>query len=187
MNEEKDLMENSENTAEINVNTDETTADQENVSEVVTEETTIAKLKLEIQEQKDKYLRLFAEFDNFKRRNAKERLELILTASKEVITDLLEVLDDMDRAEKQLQQSDDLEKNKEGIQLVFNKLRNKLQSKGLNAMDSIETEFDVEKHEAIAEIPADSDGLIGKVVDEIEKGYLLNDKIIRFAKVVVGK
>lgn len=187
MNDEKDLMENKENFAEINSNTDETTAEQENLSEVVTEEATIDKLKLEIQEQKDKYLRLFAEFDNFKRRNAKERLELMLTAGKEVITDLLEVLDDMDRAEKQLQQSDDIEKNREGIQLVFNKLRNKLQSKGLKSMDSIKTEFDVEKHEAITEIPADSKGMIGKVVDEIEKGYLLNGKIIRFAKVVVGK
>ncbi len=187
MTDEKELIENNENISELNVNTDETAAETENEGEALTEESELEKLKIELQEQKDKYLRLFAEFDNFKRRNAKERLELIQTAGKEVIIDLLEVLDDMDRAEKQLQQSDDIEKNREGIQLVFNKLRNKLQSKGLKAMESIKTEFDVEKHEAITEIPAGKETLIGKVVDEIEKGYLLNDKIIRFAKVVVGK
>lgn len=187
MTEEKDLMENNENVAEINSNTDESAAEQEALKEPMTELSDLDKLKLEIQEQKDKYLRLFAEFDNFKRRNAKERLELIQTAGKEVITDLLEVLDDMDRAEKQMQQSDDFEKNREGIQLVFNKLRNKLQGKGLKSMISIETDFDVEKHEAITEIPASKEELVGKVIDEIEKGYLLNDKIIRFAKVVVGK
>ena len=143
------------------------------------------KLQADLEEQKDKYLRLFAEFDNFKRRTAKERLELIQTAGKDVIISLLEVLDDCDRAEKQLQESDDLAANKEGILLVFNKLRNKLQGRGLQAMDSVGEDFDVEKHEAITEVP--SAGKKDKVVDEIEKGYYLNGKIIRFAKVVVGK
>ena len=144
------------------------------------------KLQADIEEQKDKYIRLFAEFDNFKRRNAKERMELIQTAGKEVITSLLDVLDDSDRAEKQMQTTEDIDQIKEGVQLVFNKLRNIVQSKGLKAMESIDTEFDVEKHEAITEIPAGPE-LVGKVVDEVQKGYYLNDKIIRFAKVVVGK
>ena len=147
----------------------------------------VEKLQSELNEQKDKYIRLFAEFDNFKRRNAKERMELIQTAGKDVIFALLDVLDDCDRAEKQMQTSEDLQQIKEGIQLVFGKLRNTLQARGLKAMESIETDFDVEKHEAITEIPAPQPNLVDKVVDEVQKGYYLNDKIIRFAKVVVGK
>ena len=143
-------------------------------------------LQNELDEQKDKYLRLVAEFDNVKRRNARERMELIQIAGKDVITSLLEVLDDCDRAEKQLQESNDANSNREGIQLIFNKLRSTLQARGLKPMISIDTEFDVEKHEAITEIPVVDDKK-GKVVDEVEKGYYLNDKIIRFAKVVVGK
>ena len=150
-------------------------------------ENAMEKMYSELEEQKDKYIRLFAEFDNFKRRNAKERMELIRTAGREVITSLLDVLDDCDRAEKQLQTSEDLQQIKAGIQLVFGKLRNTLQSKGLKAMESIDTGFDVEKHEAITEIPAPLPALVDKVVDEVQKGYYLNDKIIRFAKVVVGK
>ena len=150
-------------------------------------ENAVEKLQAELNEQKDKYIRLFAEFDNFKRRNAKERIELIQTAGKEVITSLLDVLDDCDRAEKQIQTSEDLQQIMEGIQLVFGKLRNTMQSKGLKPMESIETDFDVEKHEAITEIPAPNPTLVDKVVDEVQKGYYLNDKIIRFAKVVVGK
>jgi len=145
------------------------------------------KLLEELEEQKDKYIRLFAEFDNYKRRSAKERIELIQTAGKEVITSMLDVLDDCDRAEKQIQKSDDLQQLKEGVQLVFGKLRNTLQAKGLKAMESIGTEFDVEKHEAITEIPAPTEELKDKIVDEVQKGYYLNDKIIRFAKVVLGK
>jgi molecular chaperone GrpE len=144
------------------------------------------KLQAELEEQKDKYLRLFAEFDNFKRRNAKERIELIQTAGKDVIVSLLEVMDDCDRAEKQMQNSEDVAAIKQGIALVFGKLRNTLTGKGLKPMQSINTEFDVEKHEAITEVPAGNE-MVGKVVDEVEKGYYLNDKIIRFAKVVVGK
>lgn len=149
-------------------------------------EDSMEKIQAELEEQKDKYLRLFAEFDNFKRRSAKERIELIQTAGKDVIISMLEVMDDCDRAEKQLNESTDISTQKEGIQLVFNKLRSTLQSKGLTAMESINTEFDVEKHEAITEIEV-PEKMKGKVVDEVEKGYFLNGKIIRFAKVVVGK
>ena len=144
-------------------------------------------LQKQVDELKDKYLRLVADFDNFRKRNAKERLELIQTASKDVITSLLTVLDDSERAEKQLQASDDIEAIREGVSLVFNKLRNGLQSKGLKAMESIGSEFNPELHEAITEIPAPSADMKGKVIDEVQKGYYLNEKIIRHAKVVVGK
>jgi molecular chaperone GrpE len=150
-------------------------------------EDAMEKMQAELEEQKDKYLRLFAEFDNFKRRSAKERIELIQTAGKDVIISMLGVMDDCDRAEKQLNnESTDIATQKEGIQLVFNKLRSTLQARGLTAMESINTEFDVEKHEAITEVEVPEEQK-GKVVDEVEKGYYLNNKIIRFAKVVVGK
>ena len=144
------------------------------------------KLVSEIQEQKDKYLRLVAEFDNYKRRTAKERIELSQTAGKEIILSLLDVLDDCERAEKQLQTSEDITQVREGIMLVFNKFRNFLQQKGVSAMQSLDTDFDVEKHEAIAEIEVDK-AMKGKVSDELQKGYYLHDKILRFAKVIVGK
>ncbi len=147
----------------------------------------IDKLREELAESKDKYIRLFAEFENYKRRNAKERIELIQTAGKDVITSLLPILDDCDRAEKQINNSEDINQLKEGVLLVFNKLRTTLQSKGLRAMENKDANFDVEKHEAIAEIEIPEQGLKGKVVDEVEKGYYLNNKLIRFAKVIVGK
>jgi molecular chaperone GrpE len=144
-------------------------------------------LKKELEEQKEKFIRLYADFDNFKRRNAKERVELIQTAGREVIQAMLEVLDDCERAEKQMNQSDDLNLIREGISLVFNKFRNVLQSKGLKEMKSIGEEFNPDFHEAITEIPVPDEKMKGKIVDEVEKGYTLNDKIIRFSKVVVGK
>jgi molecular chaperone GrpE len=188
--EEQELPNNSETTeksAEMNINADETAAGTAHLNEPVAEETAMAKLEEELADQKDKYLRLMAEFDNFRRRTAKERLELIQTAGKDVIVSLLDVLDDCDRAEKQLNGNDDIAVQKEGILLVFNKLRSNLQQKGVKVMESIQTDFDVEKHEAITEIPAPSEALKGKVIDEVTKGYFLNDKLIRFAKVVVGK
>jgi molecular chaperone GrpE len=141
----------------------------------------------DLAEQKDKFLRLMAEFDNYKRRTAKERMDLIQTAGKDVIVSLLDVLDDCDRAEKQLASSDDIALQKEGIQLVFNKIRSTMQAKGLKAMESIGTPFDAELHEAITEVPVPDNKQKGKVIDEVTKGYFLNEKIIRFAKVVVGK
>ncbi len=143
--------------------------------------------KADLAEQKDKYLRLMAEFDNYKRRTAKERMELIQTAGKDVIVSLLDVLDDCDRAEKQLNTSVDIAVQKEGIQLVFNKIRTTMQAKGLTPMESIGKDFDAEFHEAITEVPVPDNKQKGKVIDEVTKGYLLNEKIIRFAKVVVGK
>jgi molecular chaperone GrpE len=174
-----------EDNIEMNINADADVPGNTHLSNEGAEDVA-EKLQAELEEQKDKYLRLFAEFDNYKRRTAKERIELFQTAGKDVIISLLEVMDDCDRAEKQMQNSDDVAAIKEGIGLVFGKLRSTLSNKGLKAMQSINTEFDVEKHEAITEVPA-PDNMKGKVVDEVEKGYYLNDKIIRFAKVVVGK
>lgn len=176
-----------EQNIENELNTDENVPGTEHLNAPVAEEDPIAKLEAELQEQKDKYLRLMAEFDNYRRRTSKERLELIQTAGKDVIVSMLDLLDDCDRAEKQLQSSDDIAVQKEGIQLVFNKLRSTMQSKGVKVMESIHQDFDVEKHEAITEIPAPTEDLKGKVIDDVIKGYYLNDKIIRFAKVVVGK
>jgi len=169
------------------MNTDENIAGTTHLDDRMAGDEEVEKLKEEVQAQKDKYLRLFAEFDNFRKRSAREALELRQTAGKEVIVSLLDVLDDCDRAEKQLQAADNIEQVREGIQLVFSKLRSVIQGKGLKAMVSINTDFDVEKHEAITEIPAPNPSLKGKVIDEVQKGYYLNDKIIRFAKVVVGK
>ena len=145
------------------------------------------KIQAELADMKDKYLRLMAEFDNFKRRNAREKEELRQTAGKDVIQDLLSVLDDMDRATRQMEKSNDAENIKEGVILVFNKLRLSLQQKGLKKMESLHQDFDADLHEAITEIPAGDEKMQGKVMDEIEPGYYLNDKIIRHAKVVVGK
>ncbi len=160
----------------------------ENAPEVeVTPLSELDQTKADLAEQKDKYLRLMAEFENYKRRTAKERMDLIQTAGKDVIVSLLDVLDDCDRAEKQLNSSADIAVQKEGVQLVFNKIRTTMQAKGLNAMESIGKDFDVELHEAITEVPVPDNKQKGKVIDEVTKGYFLNEKIIRFAKVVVGK
>ncbi len=190
--EEKEMTQNEKNAAAnaesaINLNSDENIAGTASLQDEIAEENEYEELRIELQEQKDKFIRLYAEFDNFKRRNAKERVELIQTAGKDVIQSLLEVLDDCDRAEKQMQTSEDINQIKSGIQLVFSKLRNSLQSRGLKEMKSIGESFNPDIHEAITEIPVKDPAMAGKVVDELEKGYLLNEKIIRFSKVVVGK
>ena len=187
----KDVKGDINGASEINngfdINADEALSGSTHLNEPVAEESELEKVKDELKEAKDRYLRLAAEFDNFKRRNAKERIELIQTAGRDVITDLLEVLDDADRAQKQMETSEDVQQIKEGVSLIFNKLKNQLQAKGLKPMETIGKDFDPDLHEAISEIPAPSEELKGKVLDEVVKGYYLNDKIIRHAKVVVGK
>ncbi len=180
--EANETQQNAEAMENFELNTDENAAGTSHLNEAVADGDEMDTLVAELQEQKDKYLRLMAEFDNFRRRTAKERLELIQTAGKDVIVSLLDVLDDCDRAEKQLQSNTDIAVQKEGIQLVFNKLRSTLQHKGVKVMESINTDFDVEKHEAITEIPAPTEEMKGKVLDEVVKGYYMNDKLIRFAK-----
>ncbi len=176
-----------EKTTGFNLNTDENQSGSTHLNEPVGEESEIEKLKAELEEAGDKYLRKVAEFDNLKRRSARERIELIQTAGKEVITDLLEILDDCDRAQNQMETSADVSAIREGVMLVFNKLRGTLQARGLKPMETLHQEFNPDLHEAITEIAVDKKELKGKVVDELMKGYYLNDKIIRHAKVVVGK
>ena len=183
---EKELF-NQDNGDAFDINTDENVSGSTRLNEPVANEDEIEKLKAEVQDLKEKYLRQVAEFDNFRKRTAKERLELIQTAGKDVIGSLLDVVDDYDRAEKQLQANGDVNGFKEGVQLVFTKLKSTLQARGLKPMQTIGTDFNPDHHEAITEIPAPTEEMKGKVVDEVVKGYYLNDKIIRFAKVVVGK
>lgn len=144
------------------------------------------KLKAEVSEWQNKHLRLYAEFDNFKRRTSKERLELLSMAGKDIIVDLLPVLDDFERAQKSMDAATDVEAVKEGVRLINQKLKNILSQKGLKEMDSIGNEFNADLHEGVTNIPAPTEDLKGKVVDEVERGYFLNDKVIRFAKVIVG-
>ena len=181
---ERAKMQNAED-PEVGINADENMSGTSHLSEPVTDEPELETLRNELGEMKDKFIRKVAEFENFKKRSSKERIELIQTAGKEVITDMLEVLDDCERAEKQMSTLDD--KAKEGIMLVFNKLKNLLIAKGLKPMETINKAFNPDIHEAITEIPAPTEEQKGKVIDEIQKGYYLNDKIIRYAKVVVGK
>lgn len=169
---------------------------EEQVEEtVVEEETTEAaepelsaeeKLELELSEAKDKYLRLYSEFENFRRRNAKERVELIKTASSDLMTELLPTLDDFDRAIQANEKQEDIEAIKEGFSLISNKMIKTLAAKGLKLMETPKgTDFDAELHEAVTQFPAEEE-LKGKVIDTVEKGYYLGEKVIRFAKVVIG-
>ncbi len=147
----------------------------------------IEKLKAELQEAKDKYLRLYSEFENFRRRTAKERIDLTKTASENLMTALLPVMDDFERAQKALEESEDHKASKEGFDLIYNKFRNILKQKGLKPMeDKIGAEFNTEFHEAISQVPVDKKKLKGKIIDTVEKGYYLDEKVIRFAKVVIG-
>jgi molecular chaperone GrpE len=147
----------------------------------------VERLTEELQTEKDRYLRLFAEFENYKKRTGRERIELFKTASQDVMVSLLPVIDDFDRALKEIEKSEDDDLYK-GVELISNKLRETLRSKGLEPVGTkIGDTFDAEIHEAVTQIPAPSDDMKGKIIDVIEKGYTLGDKIIRFPKVVIGQ
>ena len=157
---------------------------QEEVIELSKEE----ELEIQVKEATDKYLRLYSEFDNFRKRTQKEKVELYKTAGEGIISAILPILDDLDRAEKANQDTDDAQAIKDGIKLIQDKLNNILKTKGLEAVESpIGKDFDVQFHEAITQIPAPSDKEKGKVLDVVEKGYELNGKVIRFSKVVIGQ
>lgn len=170
---------------EENNNTPENTQEQAPVTDE--KEAKIAELEAKLAEANDKYIRLYSEFDNFRKRTAKERVELINTAGEEIFKSLLPVLDDFERAIKSNAETTDVKAVNDGVHLIFNKFRSTLTAKGLQEMKSHGEVFDADIHEAITNIPAPSDDLKGKVVDELEKGYSLNGKIIRFAKVVIGQ
>jgi molecular chaperone GrpE len=144
-------------------------------------------LQKEVDEWKDKYLRLFSEFDNFRKRTSRERIELAKTASSDLIVQLLPVIDDFERAMKSLDKSNEATAPYFlGMELIYNKFVSLLSRQGLKAMETKEQVFDTDFHEALTNIPAPTEELKGKVVDEIEKGYLLHEKVVRYAKVVVG-
>lgn len=146
-----------------------------------------AKLEQELAEQKDKYLRMYSEFENFRRRTAKEKLDMIKTANESMASALLPVLDDFERALKSLENADNEDKGQEGILLIYNKLKKVLEQKGVTVMEiKPGDDFDAEYQEAITQIPAPEEELKGKVVDVVEKGYTLGEKVIRYAKVVIG-
>jgi len=144
----------------------------------------VKKLKDELAESKDKFIRLYAEFDNFRRRSSKEKLEMIQSANEQLLNALLPVADDFDRAEKSFKDKND--KESEGFFLIQNKFRKILEQYGVKPMEALHSNFNPDLHEAITQVPAPEEKLKGKIIDVVEKGYLLNDKVIRFAKVVVG-
>lgn len=170
-----------EETQENSANTDSTEAKEEE------KEAPKPTVEEELAIYKDKHLRMYSEFENFRRRSAKERVELIQNAGKDIISSLLPILDDFDRAMAANKDSEDVEAIKEGMNLIHNKIFNLLTQQGLNEMKAQGKDFNSDEYEAIAKIPAPSEDLKGKVIDVTEKGYYLNSKILRHAKVVIGE
>jgi molecular chaperone GrpE len=167
----------------------EDTADEKKEKAETTKEKkddTLEKLETEARQWHDKYLRLSAEFDNYRKRTLKEKTDLIRTANEDLLKDILSVVDDFDRGVEHLDKSEDQDALKKGIHLIHNKFKEFLKQKGIKEIEAKEQTFDLDYHEAVTKIPAPSEDMKGKVVDVIEKGYTLNDKVIRYAKVVVG-
>lgn len=174
---EKDQEEKEVTQEEQQVEQTEATADNKETEE----------LKAKMDELNDKYLRLYSEFDNFRRRTIKEKSDLSKRAGAEIVESIIPVLDDFERAIATMESTEDVKSVKEGVELIYHKLKNNLHAKGLQPMDSAKgQDFNDELHEAITNIPAPSDDLKGKVVDEVERGYYLNGTVLRYAKVIVG-
>lgn len=170
--------------SELKVIKDEKIEEEQEEAE---EEDELSKSQRELAEMKDKYLRLYSEFENFRRRTAKEKLELVVTANEGLILSLLPVIDDFERADSAHSKESDVKTVKQGIDLIFNKLQNVLLQKGVKVMETKKgSKFDTELHDAITQIPAPSKKLKGKIIDTIESGYSIGDKVIRHAKVVIG-
>ena len=165
-------------------NTSEDTEKKEEVEEV----DELEKTQKELQEFKDKYLRLYSEFENYRRRTNKEKVEFLQQANKNLLLELLPVIDDVERADKHYdQENTTLEQVREGYELIYKKLKAVLNKQGLKEIENtVGKDFDTEYHEAVTQFPAPNDEMKGKVIDELEKGYMLGEKVIRFAKVVVG-
>lgn len=170
------------------VEVEEQTAEEQVSEEQAVEESAEEKLEAELKQEKEKFLRLFAEFENYKRRTSKERIELFSTASEGVMKTLLPVLDDFERALSHIEDDKEAEELRKGVLLIYQKLVNTLGQKGLKVMEVEKGDvFNADTHEAITQIPAPNDDLKGKIIDIVEKGYLLGEKIIRFPKVVIGQ
>lgn len=185
--------ENNEDLKEENV-TEETTENTENSQEENQEESApvIEKSELELAQEavlvaNDKYLRLYSEFDNFRKRTAKEKLDTIKSASEDVIKNMLPIVDDFKRAMVHNLEVNDADAIKQGFELIYNKLFNSLETKGLKKIEAMGEVFNADIHEAITNIPAPSEDMKGKIMDVVEEGYYLGDKIIRFPKVVIGQ
>jgi len=188
INDDADQM-NTDNMVNNDQNTAENSLPMDNAGEVIgeVEVTDQAEAhKTEVAELKDKYLRLYADFENFRRRTAKEKMEMLSVANADVIKAVLPIVDDFERAKVSFDSSTEIEALKEGVDLIYTKLYKALEAKGLKPMQSKGETFDAELHESIAQFPAPTDDQKGKVIDEIEKGYFLNEKVIRYAKVIVG-
>jgi molecular chaperone GrpE len=172
------------------VEQDENKASEIHENETQNEENVGSKddsIEMKYSELNDKFLRLYSEFDNYRKRTNKEKIDLISSASSSVLKDLLPVLDDFERAILNNENVTEIEALKEGFHLIFNKFKSILETKGLKAMTTVGEVFDSELHEAIANVPASSEDMKGKVIDDVEKGYFLNEKVVRYAKVVVGQ
>lgn len=185
---EKDIKKEQENAeAQDNTANTEETIGQEQAEETTEQAGSETQAEAELAEMKDKYIRLMAEFENFRRRTNKERMDLLKTANEDLMTELLPVMDDMERARQSMEATKEVDALLQGLELVFHKLKHVTQLKGLKPIEiSAGDAFDSDFHEAVTQIPAPSEELKGKIVDVIEKGYTLNDKVIRFAKVIIG-
>jgi molecular chaperone GrpE len=186
----KDTLDEQENTVQPEVS--ETAESAENTDNVEATESSssvneIEKWQTEAADWKDKYMRLYAEFDNFRKRSVKEKSDILATAAAGLVKELLPVMDDFDRAVKANETAEDIQAVKEGFVLIQQKLNSALVAKGLSPINAVGQVFDTDYHEAITQIPAPSEDLKGKVVDELEKGYMLNDKVVRYSKVVIGQ
>lgn len=162
------------------------TAELKNTELPQEDNSAIALLEEQIAELNDKHIRLLSEFDNYRKRTAKERSELVKTAGEDIFKALLPIIDDFERGLSAMESATDVESLKDGVKLIYNKLNNTLSSKGLEPLNSIGSAFDFDLHEAVTYVSAPNEDMKGKVVDELEKGYMLNGKVIRFAKVVIG-
>jgi len=183
-NENEKMSEKEEKTDKID---EKETTKEEKIEIEETPEEKIEKLGYKLAEMNDKYLRLSAEFDNYRRRTLKEKMELTKTASEKVLINILPVIDNLERALVSIQETDDIKALEEGVSLIYNNFKDFIKQQGVKEIEAKEQVFDTDFHEAVTKIPAPNDDLKGKVVDVIEKGYTLNDKIIRFSKVVVGE
>ena len=188
----KETKKEQENIENQNITAEETKDKKEEVKKETKEETKAEKTDLELLEEKnlllnDKYLRLSAEFDNYRKRTLKEKIELTKTAGQDILSKLLPIVDDFNRAIESTTEVKDIEAVKLGVDLIFGKFNEFLKQNGVKEIDALHKDFDTDVHEALTKIPATEKKLKGKVVDVIEKGYFLNEKVIRFAKVVVGE
>lgn len=175
-----------EKAAEMQAEAEQLNAQADAAGELGAEADEAAKLRAELDEMQKKYLYLLSEFENYKRRTAKERLDLFKTASKDLLVELLPVLDDFERGLQAMEVSTDVAAVKTGVDLVYNKFKGILTNKGLQPMASIGADFDTELHEAISQVPAAEEAQKNKVMAEVEKGYKLNEQVVRYAKVIVG-